>query len=198
MSGKRTNFKIMGQKDFMAYLKERDVPYTKFETTTVLGLSVVKITPDHYRLGARVFQKDGGEQLDPKVQLTGIDMVGRTNRRISRQQLIRIIDERIQNMGTKGVYHPKRLKPKWNSLTDDSKKLELFEKYVTNKESSIGFLKLIKVNLCHKTLEAIVIEYPTSVEYLTSNGIKTICVDKFSKYDNGKRYLRENNIEPSG
>lgn len=198
MSRKRTDFKIMGQKDFMAYLKERDVSYTKFETTTVLGLSVVKITPDHYRLRARVFQKDGGEQLDPKIQLTGIDMESRTNRRISRQQFIRIIDERIQNMGTKGVYHPKRLKPKWNSLTDDSEKLELFEKYITNKESSIGFLKLIKVNLCHKTLEAIVIEYPTSVEYLTSNDIKSICVDKFSKYDNGKRYLRENNIEPSG
>ena len=46
MTNKRTNFKAMIQKDFIAYLDDKNVTYSKFKTTTVLGLSVVKITPD--------------------------------------------------------------------------------------------------------------------------------------------------------
>ncbi|MBU2926717.1 hypothetical protein [Winogradskyella psychrotolerans] len=198
MSGKRTNFKVMGQKDFIAYLEDRDVPFTRFDTTTVLGVSVTKIKPKHFRLGPREFETKSGNQIDTNTKMKDIELTTKSKNPISKKQLIRIIDERVQNMGTKGVYHPKRLKPKWNSLTDDNEKLELFEKYVTSKESSIGFLKLIKVNLCHKTLEAVIIEFPTSIEYLKSNKVKSICIDKFSKYNHGKQYLIENGIKPSG
>lgn len=198
MSGKRTNFKIMEQKDFIAYLEDKDVPHTKLHTTTILGLSVTKVIPDHFRLGHRVFETKTGNQIDPSTEMTGIEIKPKGMKLLSEKQLIRIIDERVQNMGTKGVYHPKRLKPKWNSLTDDSKKLELFEKYVTSKDSSIGFLKLIKVNLCHKTLEAVIIEHPTCVDYLKSKNVKSLCIDKFSKYNYGKQYLIEKGIEPSG
>lgn len=197
MSGKRTNFKIMGQKDFVAYLEDRDVPYIKLNTTTVLGLCVTKVKPEHFRLGYRIFESKTGKQIDPNIELTGIEIEPKKTKSLSKKQLIRIIDERVQNMGTKGVYHPKRLKPKWNSLIDDTKKLELFEKYVTSKESSIGFLKLIKVNLCHKTLEAIIIEYPACINYLKSKNVKGISIGKFSKYDNGKQYLIDKGIEPS-
>tara|TARA_R110002049_G_scaffold252744_1_gene428021 strand:- start:438 stop:1070 length:633 start_codon:yes stop_codon:yes gene_type:complete len=210
MTNKRTNFKVMNQKDFIAYLKDKNITYSKITTTTVLGLSVLKVTPDHFRLGERLFELEKGKQLDIKTQLTNIKIEKETdalikNRKelaipksLSKKQLIKIIDSRIQNMGTKGVYHPKRLKPKWNSLTNDSDKLSLFEKYITNKDSSIGFLKLIEVNLCHKTLEAIVIEHPTVINYLKSQNVKDLCICKFSKYENGRAYLIKNNIEPSG
>lgn len=197
MNGKRTNFKIMGQNDFVAYLEDRDIPYIKLNTTTILGLGVTKVKPEHFRLGHRIFESKTGKQIDPNIELTGIEIEPKETKSLSKKQLIRIIDERVQNMGTKGVYHPKRLKPKWNSLTDDTKKLELFEKYVTSKESSIGFLKLIKVNLCHKTLEAVIIEYPTCIDYLKSKNVKGICIGKFSKYDSGKQYVIEKGIEPS-
>jgi hypothetical protein len=195
MSSKRVNFKVMGQSDFVAYLEEREIPYSTFKTTTLLGLAVTTIKPDHFRLGQRIFETNSAKQLDANTELTGIDMAPKQNNPISKRNLIRIIDERIQNMGTKGVYHPKRLKPKWNSITDNNKKLELFEKYVTSRESSIGFLKLIKVNLCQKTLEAILIEYPTCLEYLKSREARSICIAKFSKYDNGRQYLIEKGID---
>lgn len=198
MSGKRTNFKTMNQLDFIAYLDDKSIPYNKIETTTVLGLGVVKIEPNHFRLGKRIFEFSTGKQIDGNTELTEINLKPITNNKLTKKQLVKIIDERIQNMGTKGVYHPKRLKPKWNLLTDDKSKLQLFEKYITNKDSSIGFLKLIKVNLCHKTLEAIVIEYPIASEYLKSGDARLICIDKFSRYSNGKKYLTEKGIDPSG
>lgn len=111
------------------------------------------------------------------------------------KKLVKIIDARIQDMGTKGVYHPRRLKPKWNSLTNDSDKLKLFEKYISNNVSSIGLLKLIDVNLCHKTLESILIEHPNSSKLLASNICLDICIDKFSKYQNGRAYLKKNKIK---
>lgn len=114
---------------------------------------------------------------------------------MTKKQLIKIIDDRIQNMGTKGVYHPKRLKPKWNSLTKDKDKLELFEKYLSNKETSIGLRKLIEVKLCNKTLEAIVIENPKVLEHLSSENLFQSCVEKFKKYKNGKAYLIAKGID---
>ncbi len=114
---------------------------------------------------------------------------------MTKKQLIKIIDDRIQNMGTKGVYHPKRLKPKWNSLTTDKRRLELFEKYLSKKETSIGLYKLIEVNLCHKTLEAIVIENFEALKHLSTDGLLQICIDKFNRYENGKKYLKGKGIE---
>jgi len=114
---------------------------------------------------------------------------------MTKKQLIKLIDDRIQNMGTKGVYHPKRLKPKWNSLTKDSDKLELFERYLSKPDISIGLRKLISVNLCEKTLEAIVIENLDAVKLLTSDGLLQNCIDKFMKYENGKEYLKSKGIE---
>lgn len=206
MTMKRTNFKAMNQKDFIAYLGDKEIKYSEFKTTTVLGLSVVRITPDHYRLGERVFDSQSGKQIAADVELTNIalekeikkEVKEDTSKPISKKQLIKIIDDRIQNMGTKGVYHPKRLKPKWNSLTNDSDKLSLFENYLSSKETSIGLYKLIKVNLCHKTLEAIVIEDLTAIRWLSSDSLLQNCINKFNKYKNGKEYLKLKGIEISG
>ncbi|WP_407556504.1 hypothetical protein [Winogradskyella sp. 4-2091] len=74
-------------------------------------------------MGHRIFESKTEKQIDPNIELTGIEIEPKETKSLSKKQLIRIIDERVQNMGTKGVYHPKRLKPKWNSLTDDTKKL---------------------------------------------------------------------------
>ncbi len=115
--------------------------------------------------------------------------------KLTKAQLIKIIDDRIQNMGTKGVYHPKRLKPKWNSLTNDKDKLALFENYLSKKEISIGLRKLIDVNLCHKTLEAIVIDDIEALKWLSSDGLLQNCIDKFMKYENGKDYLISKGIK---
>lgn len=116
-------------------------------------------------------------------------MNSKLKNQISKTRFIQIVDNCIQNMGTKGVYHPKRLKPKWNSLTKNSEKLALLEKYVTNKKSSVGFKKLIKVKLCQKTLEAIIVENPNCVDYLSSSDVRSVCIEKFSKYINGREYL---------
>ncbi|WP_407557329.1 hypothetical protein [Winogradskyella sp. 4-2091] len=123
------------------------------------------------------------------------DVKNPTSKTITKKQLIKLIDHRFQNMGTKGVYHPKRLKPKWNSLTDDNDKLALFEKYLSNKETSIGLHKLIEVNLCHKTLEAIIIEDLSVLKWLSSDGLLKNCINKFNKYKNGKDYLKSKGIK---
>ncbi|MFV0531752.1 MAG: hypothetical protein ACK5MD_10005 [Flavobacteriales bacterium] len=118
-----------------------------------------------------------------------------SSNKLTKKQLIKLIDNRIQNMGTKGVYHPKRLKPKWNALTNDKDKLNLFESYLSKKESSIGLMKLIEVNLCHKTLEAIIIEDVEALKWLSSDGLLQNCIDKFSKYENGREYLKSKGIK---
>ncbi len=113
---------------------------------------------------------------------------------MTEKNLIRIIDSRIQNMGTTGVYHPKRLKPKWNSLTSDKDKIKLFEKYLLKKQISIGLKKLMEVNLCHKTLEAIPFEYPKSLQLLSDEITLSLCIDKLSKHENGINYLVEKGL----
>ena len=189
---KRTNFKTMDQGAFIKYLNDRSIAYDKLTTTTVLGLSVFKVIPENSRINFRVFDRETGNQLDQDVELTGIDLAQRA---ISKKQLIKLIDERIQNMSTKGVYHPKRLKPKWNSLTNDDEKLALFGKYVLNREVSIGLRKLVKVNLCEKTLEAIVIDHPNAMHHVTSENVTGICIEKLLKYKNGRDYLKSKGIE---
>ena len=113
---------------------------------------------------------------------------------MTEKNLIRIIDSRIQNMGTKGVYHPKRLKPMWNSLARDKDKKALFERYLLRKDISIGLNKLMEVNLCHKTLEAIPIEYPKSLELLSDQITLSLCINKLSKHANGINYLIKEGI----
>lgn len=115
--------------------------------------------------------------------------------KMTKKQLLKTVDERIQNMSTKGVYHPRRMKPKWDSLKTDGEKLALFEKYVTAKDASIGLRRLVKVNLCHKTLESVIIENPSAVEHLQSKDVMAICVAKLSLYDNGVEYLKTNSIK---
>ena len=207
MSKQRTNFKTMSKGDFINHLESNNIKHTTFNTTTVLGLSVIKIKPDHFRLGERIFELKSGKQIDASVELTDIpletkaemedkiDVKKSTSKPITKNQLIKLIDDRIQNMGTKGVYHPKRLKPKWNSLTNDEDRLALFEKYLSNKDTSIGLRKLIEVNLCHKTLEAIVIDDLSALKWLTSDGLLQNCITKFNKYKNGREYLKTKGIE---
>ena len=192
MSTKRTNFKAMNQQEFIAHLNSKNITFELLNTTSSIGVGVIKITPQHFRLQPRIFNSKTKKQLDSNIDLTGIDTNMNKNDGISKKQLLKIIDDRIQNMGTKGVYHPKRLKPKWNSLTNDDDKLKLFEKYISTKESSIGFLKLVRVNLCHKTLEAIVFEHPTIVAFLSNKNVKQVCIEKFNKYPNGIEYLKGN------
>lgn len=108
---------------------------------------------------------------------------------MTKAQLVRVIDNRIKNMATKGVYYPRRLKPKWDSLTKMNEKLELFEKYLDSETSSIGFLRLLKVNLPNKTLESIIIEDPSCCDLLKIEDGYQKCVNKFKKYKNGKDYL---------
>ena len=206
---KRTNFKAMSKSDFISHLDNNNIKYTELKTTTVLGVNVIKIKPDHFRLGERVFDLKNGKQVDTNTELTNIALeVGTknevevktkktTSKPITKKQLIKLIDDRIQHMGTKGVYHPKRLKPKWNSLTNDNDRLALFEKYLANKDTSIGLRKLIEVNLCHKTLEAIVIDDLSALKCLSSDGLLQNCIDKFMKYENGKEYLKSKGIEIS-
>jgi hypothetical protein len=204
---KRTNFKAMSKDHFINHLDTNDIKYTSFKTTTVLGVSVIKITPDHFRLGERIFELKSGKQVSANAELTNIPLkvedkieskvetVKTTSKAITKKQLIKLIDDRIQNMGTKGVYHPKRLKPKWNSLTNDEDRLALFEKYLANKDTSIGLRKLIEVNLCHKTLEAIIIDDLTVLKWLSSDGLLQNCINKFNNYKNGKDYLKSKGIE---
>tara|TARA_B100000953_G_scaffold299252_1_gene298593 strand:- start:151 stop:495 length:345 start_codon:yes stop_codon:yes gene_type:complete len=109
-------------------------------------------------------------------------------------EIVKIIDDRIENMGTKGVYYPRRIKPKWKSLKSDKEKLELFERYVTSKEASIGFRSLVQKNLCSKTLEAILIEQPEIEKVLKTKNASTICKSKFQKYKNGEAYLKQVNV----
>ncbi|WP_339695866.1 hypothetical protein [uncultured Marixanthomonas sp.] len=108
---------------------------------------------------------------------------------MTKTQLVKIIDNRIQNMATKGVYYPRRLKPKWDSLKKVSEKIELFEKYLDSSTSSIGFLRLMKVNLPNKTLESIIIENKSCCDILSIDDPYQKCINKFKKYKNGKDYL---------
>ncbi len=114
---------------------------------------------------------------------------------MTKAQLVKIVDSRIQNMATKGVYYPRRLKPKWDSLSKVNEKLELFEKYLNTETSSIGFVRLMKVNLPEKTLESIIIDNPNCIDLLTENNIQAKCLAKFKKYKNGEEYLKSKGIE---
>src|SRR5690606_33945709 len=110
----------MNQSAFTEHLDSKSIKYNKLNTTTVLGLSVIKIIPKDSRINYRVFDRKTGDQLDQNIDVTDISMASRI---ISKKQLIRLIDDRIQNMSTKGVYYPRRLKPKWNSLNNDKDRL---------------------------------------------------------------------------
>lgn len=116
-------------------------------------------------------------------------------------EIVKIVDDRIENMGTKGVYYPRRIKPKWNSLNSDKEKLELFEKYVSSKDASIGFRSLVKKNLCSKTLEAILFEKPEIASILSEKDVMAVCLEKFKKYKNGEAYLKQMKVsstKPNG
>ena len=69
MTKKRTNFKVMDCSQFIAYLDNKSINYDRFTTTTVMGQSVVKISPDHFRMTPRVFDKRTSKQMDSKICL---------------------------------------------------------------------------------------------------------------------------------
>lgn len=107
------------------------------------------------------------------------------------KELIDIIDVKIEEMGTPNGYHPRRLKPKWRRLTTENEKLEVFIEYIGNPIPSIGFERLLKDKLPHKTLESIIIEYPKCLPLLKNDSIKQICVEKFNRFEIGIWYLKE-------
>ncbi len=114
---------------------------------------------------------------------------------MTKTRLIKLVDNCIQNMATKGVYYPRRLKPKWDNISNPNEKIELFLKYVSNETPSIGFRSLVKVNLPVKTLEFIVIENPECCKLLNNESIYNICAEKFRKYKNGKEFLHSKGID---
>lgn len=107
------------------------------------------------------------------------------------KQLIKLIDKCIRNMAVKGVYYPRRILPKWDSLTNDKDKLAYFEKIINSKKVSTGFERLVGKNLCEKTLEAIIIHHPEAVDLIKGDNILDNCIHKFSKYDYGKTFLKD-------
>lgn len=133
MKGERIDLRTISLNDFIAYLVYRNIGYKRFIVRSQLNKSVTRIEPDHLRIKKRFFDTKSEKQIDQKKVDKFIFLNSKSKNRISKTHLIQIVDDCIQNMGTKGVYHPKRLKPKWNSLTENSEKLALFEKYVTNK-----------------------------------------------------------------
>lgn len=108
---------------------------------------------------------------------------------MTEKKLIRVIDTHIQNMGTNRVYHPNRLKPKWNSLKSNDVRLELFIDYVSRIKPSVGLIKLVEYNLCEKTLEAVYIDNFGLHPILSSSDILENCKTKFYKFKNGRRYI---------
>ncbi|MDG3582953.1 hypothetical protein [Galbibacter pacificus] len=115
-----------------------------------------------------------------------------TGKKITMKQLIKLIDTCIENMATKRVYYPRRLKTKWISLIDDSDKLVMFEEYLSKKTISIGLDKLMSVDLCHKTLEAVLLENLGVLGWLSKKEILQNCINKLSKHENGRMYLKAN------
>lgn len=105
--------------------------------------------------------------------------------------ILKIVNDRIENMGTKGVYYPRRIKPKWNSLKSEKEKMRLFEKLVSSETPSIGFRNLVRKNLCSKTLEAILFEKPEIEKNFQTKDVLNICRSKFIKYKNGEAYLKQ-------
>lgn len=176
----------MDYSTFIEYLNKCDIPYQQYETTTVLGSSVNKVIPNGRNLKLKAFDKSTGVQLDSSVQLTDVDMGSKQDIKA----LVKIIDEKINNMSTKGVYHPRRLQPKWQRLQNDNERLDLFRKYMKAPTSSIGFIRLIDVNLPQKTLESIVVEHPEFEQLIGIDNLKQKCIDKFKLYENGRSYLQ--------
>ena len=114
---------------------------------------------------------------------------------MTKPQLIKIIDERIENMATKSVYYPRRLKPKWKSLSKQTEKLDLFESYLKNSTSSIGFIRLMNVKLPSKTLESIIFDYPDAINLLKDKSIINNCIQKFKRYSCGEDYIKMKDIK---
>ena len=110
------------------------------------------------------------------------------------KDIVKIIDDRIESMGTKGVYFPKRMRPKWRSLTTDKQKMAFFERYISYPKPSLGFIKLVEKNLCPKTLEAIIIESPEVADSLESENVLQLCKHKFMKFEHGQQYLESMNV----
>ncbi len=106
-------------------------------------------------------------------------------------EILKIVGDRIDNMGTKGVYYPRRIKPKWKSLKSEKEKMQLFEKLVSSPEPSIGFRSLVRKNLCSKTLEAILFENPEIEKSFKTKDVLDNCKKKFIKYKNGEAFLKQ-------
>ncbi len=164
MSKKRTDFRKMSYSDFIDYLNKNAIPYTENEKNDLM-----EVVPNHFRLKSRSFPISKED--------------------INFEEIVSVISKRIEAMATKGVYHPKRIRPKWKHLQTTQEKLNYFEKMISNPESSIGFIKLVGVNLCHKTLEAIIVENPSYAHLFNTEKLFDVCVSKFKKYENGRAYL---------
>lgn len=186
MQKKRTNFKAMDHNQFIAYLKEKSIPFEQKNVATIDNINIIEVRPEHFRLVSRLFEKT------TKNQLFNCIIKNESNKDL--QKFINILNDKIINMSTKDVYHPRRLLPKWLSLESNEEKLELFRKYMKAPTSSIGFLRLIEVNLPNKTMESIIIDHPEFESLIKIEGLRQKCIDKFRLYKNGKLYLKERGL----
>mgnify|MGYP000139953081 CR=1 FL=1 len=138
------------------------------------------MVPSHHRLKPRSFNVVTGKQVDRDV----------ISKSLKLSSFIKIVDDKINNMSTKGVYLPRRLQPKWQGLSTNEEKLELFRKYMKAPTSSIGFIRLINVNLPDKTMESIIIEHPQFEVLIGIDNLTQKCIAKFRLYENGRTYLK--------
>lgn len=186
MQKKRTNFKAMDYNQFIAYLKEKSIPFEQKNGVTIESINIIVVTPEHFRLVPRLFKKTN------KSQMFNCILKDESNKDL--QKFIDILDDKIINMSIKGVYHPRRLLPKWLSLKSNKEKLELFRKYMKAPTSSIGFLRLMEVNLPNKTMESIIIDHPEFEDLIGISGLRHKCKNKFKLYKNGKAYLKSKQL----
>jgi len=119
----------------------------------------------------------------------GLLFINLTNIQMDKRTFLRKINNCINNMGTPKVYHPKRMKPKWLSLTTNKEKMEALEGWIMSKKPSLGFKRLVNSGLAEKTLESIIIQNKECERFFSESNVRKHCIDKFMLFKKGKEYL---------
>ena len=185
MKAIRTNYKAMTLGQFTSHLQHKNTEFVSLHTTTQMGKDVIEVTPNATLMIPRVFNKDDGRQLDPRTPLTYIHKGPKVN------DFIKLLDEKIENMATPGVYYPGRLLPRWRALKYNHEKLELYKQYMMHKSSTMGFRKLVQANFPEETLEAVLLENPKYIELFDSRLIGSRSISKFLFHQNGVLFVRK-------
>lgn len=108
---------------------------------------------------------------------------------MDKKQLVGLATQQIGKMWGAGGYYPRRMKPKWNNTKGVDNKFNLYVYYVSQTKPSIGFNKLVSNGFPEYTFEALIFQCD-GVEQLLPENIKQKCADKFSRYLNGREFLK--------